>query len=312
MNFPFKLLPNKDFDVVGFGTNAVDYLIRVPEYPAFNSKIELDEYIQAAGGEVASTMVGLRRLGMKTAYVGRFGSDYEGEYGLRSLVGEGIDTTFAERVEGARTQIAFIMIDARNGERTIVWHRDEKLAYAASNVPIEVATRGKILHLTPHDTQACVRLARLAQAAGVIVSLDIDNVFDGVKELLPLVDIFLASREFPEKLVGINDERRALREISARFGCAVVGLTRGVAGSVVLAGDTFVETDAFDIPGGCVDTTGAGDAFRAGFLCGLLNEKSIEDSSRMANAVAALKCRGLGARAALPSQKELNMLLKNL
>ena len=75
MNFPFKLLPNKDFDVVGFGTNAVDYLIRVPAYPAFNSKIEVDEYIQAAGGEVASTMVGLRRLGMKTAYVGRFGSD---------------------------------------------------------------------------------------------------------------------------------------------------------------------------------------------------------------------------------------------
>ena len=65
MKFPFKLLSNRDFEAVGFGTNAIDYLIRVLEYPAFNSKIELDGYVQAAGGEVASTMVGLRRLGMK-------------------------------------------------------------------------------------------------------------------------------------------------------------------------------------------------------------------------------------------------------
>ena len=129
MKFPFKLLSNRDFDAVGFGTNAIDYLIRVPEYPAFNSKIELDGYVQAAGGEVASTMVGLRRLGMKTAYVGRFGGNYEGEYGLRSLADEGVDTELAARVGDARTQIAFILIDARNGERTIVWHRDKKLAY---------------------------------------------------------------------------------------------------------------------------------------------------------------------------------------
>ena len=310
MQFPFKLLPNSDFDAVGFGTNAVDYLIRVPAYPAFNSKIELDDYARAAGGEAASTMVGLRRLGMETAYVGRFGGDHNGEYGLRSLVDEGVDTTLTERISEARTQIAFILIDARNGERTIVWHRDKRLAYTHSNVPLKAATRGKILHLTPHDTRACVRLARLARDNGVIVSIDIDKVFDGVDELLPLVDILIASAEFPEKLFGIKDEHRALREIKAQFGCPVIGLTRGASGSVVLAEDSIIATPAFDIPGGCVDTTGAGDAFRAGFLFGLLTHESIEDSSRMANAVAALKCRGLGARATLPTTKQLTTLLK--
>ena len=312
MKFPFKLLSNRDFDAVGFGTNAIDYLIQVPEYPAFNSKIELDGYVQAAGGEVASTMVGLRRLGMKTAYVGRFGGDYEGEYGLRSLVDEGVDTELAARVGDARTQIAFILIDARNGERTIAWHRDKKLAYTESDVPLAAATRGKVLHLTPHDTKACVRLARLARENGGIVSIDIDNVFDGVDQLLPLVDIFIASAEFPEKLLGIKDEHRALREIKSRFGCSVIGLTRGAAGSVVLAEDSLIVTDAFDIPGGCVDTTGAGDAFRAGFLFGLLTQESIEESARIANLVAALKCRGLGARVALPTQRELRTLVKKL
>ena len=55
MQFPFKLPENKEFDVVGFGTNAVDYLVIVPEYPAFNSKIELTDYVQAAGGEIVFT-----------------------------------------------------------------------------------------------------------------------------------------------------------------------------------------------------------------------------------------------------------------
>src|SRR5687767_11822129 len=122
VNFPFNVLANNDFDVVGFGVNAVDYLIRVPEYPGFNSKVQLTSYSQAAGGEVASTLVGLRRLGMKTAYAGRFGSDAEGVFGLKSLVDEGVDITYAETVEGARTQIAFILIDDQSGERTVIWH----------------------------------------------------------------------------------------------------------------------------------------------------------------------------------------------
>lgn len=312
MIFPFKLLQDKDFDAVGFGTNAVDYLIRVSEYPAYNSKVELDGYVQAAGGEVASTMVGLQRLGMKTAYVGRFGDDREGEYGLRSLVDEGVDTAFAERVEDAKTQIAFILIDGRNGERTILWQRDKKLAYSEAEAPLKTATMGKVLHLTPHDAKACVRLAAAARAAGVVVSIDIDNVFDGIEELLPLVDIFMASADFPEKLFGIADPHLALREIRSRFGCPVIGLTRGDAGSIFLSGESLIETDAFAVPGGCVDTTGAGDAFRTGFLYGLLTNESIEDSARIANAVAALKCRALGARDGLPNLSEINMLLKNI
>lgn len=88
-----------------------------------------------------------------------------------------------------------------------------------------------------------------------------------------------------------------------------MGITLGAAGSVFYSGGAFIETPGFDLPGGCVDTTGAGDAFRAGFLAGVLGGESGETSARMANAVAALKCRGLGARSALPSNQELNMLL---
>lgn len=312
MNFPFELLPENDFDAVGFGTNAVDYLIRVAEYPAFDSKVELDEYIQSAGGEVASTMAGLQRLGMRTAYAGHFGSDREGEFGLQSLIDEGVDVTYAAIVPDARTQIAFVLIDGQSGERTVIWHRDAKLAYSQADAPVEAATRGRALHLTPHDTKACIRLAELARKAGVVVSADIDNIFDGIEELLPLVDVCLASEEFPEKLLGIPDKRTALREIKSRFGCPLTGLTLGVNGSMVLANDVIIETPSFSVPGGCVDTTGAGDAFRTGFLYGLLSGETVEHSARLANAGASLKCRALGARDALPTQSEMKTLLKNM
>src|SRR5260221_6863497 len=101
MQFPFKLKDDRKFDVAGFGTNAVDFLIQVPEYPVFNSKVELSEYFQAAGGEVATTMTGLQRLGLKTSYAGRFGSDTAGDFGIQTLRAEGVDLTYAEQIGGA-------------------------------------------------------------------------------------------------------------------------------------------------------------------------------------------------------------------
>jgi sulfofructose kinase len=312
MDFPFKLKSASDFDVVGFGTNAVDHLIRVAKYPAFNSKVELTDLTQAAGGEIASAMVGLTRLGMTSAYAGRFGDDREGVMGLTSLVDEGVDVRYAETVPGARTQIAFIIVDERNGERTIIWRRDAKLAYSAGDAPIEAAKRGRVLHMTPHDGAACLEMARAARSSGVIVSLDIDNVFEGIDELLPLVDICIASGDFPQRLTGTTDRRAALSEMVSRFGCPVMAMTLGASGSLGLCRDTFIESAGLGAPGGCVDTTGAGDAYRAGFLYGLLSGETVEKTLTIANAVAALKCRGSGARSALPTRDELKVFVKKL
>ncbi len=310
MQFSLKFSGKKEFDVVGFGTNAVDFLIVVPEYPEFNSKIALTDYVQAAGGEVATTVVGLSRLGLKTAYAGRFGTDANGDFGLQTLIDEGVNVRFAEKIAGARTQIAFIVIDERSGERTVIWHRDKQLSYGEQDAPIESATLGKILHFTPHDTRACLAMAREAKAKNTIISIDIDNVFDGIDELLPLVDIFISSAEFPEKLVGIADKKESLREIKRRFDCKIVGMTLGETGSLMLCDDQFIESKGFQVPNGCKDTTGAGDAFRVGFLYGLLKGESVETAAQMANAVAALKCRELGARTALPNNSELMELIE--
>ena len=170
MKFPIEPPANKPFDAVGFGLNAVDHLIVVPEYPEFDTKLRLIDHTQSAGGQTATAMVALRRLGLKTAYAGRFGSDAEGQFGLDTLKADDVNVDFAEVVAGARNQIAFITIDARSGERTIVWDRDDRLTYKPEEAPVEFGPLGCVLHLDAHDPPACVRIARAAKDAGTIVS----------------------------------------------------------------------------------------------------------------------------------------------
>lgn len=306
MRFPFKPPHEREFDAVGFGLNAVDHLVVVPAYPEFDTKVRLVEHARAAGGQAASAMAGLQRLGRSTAYAGRFGSDEAGRFGFEALKAEGVCVEAAEIVEGAQNQIAFIIIDARTGERTIMWDRDERLAYGEDETPRGFASRGRVLHIDAHDPRACIRLALEAREAGTIVSLDVDNIYDGLTDLLPHVDVLISSREFPKRLMGISEERAALVAAKSHLRAdAVVGMTLGERGAIVYHEGVFLESAAFRVPGGCRDTTGAGDAFHAGFLNAFLDGEEIESCLHTGCAVAALKCRALGARDALPVAQEL-------
>jgi sulfofructose kinase len=309
MRFPLPIPVNKQFDAVGFGLNAVDHLIVVPEYPAFDTKVRFTEYEKSAGGQTASAIVSLQRLGLKTAYAGRFGSDEDGRFGLRAIEYEGVNLDFAEVIEGADNQIAFIMIDSRSGERTIIWDRDDRLSYRADEAPVEIATKGRVLHIDAHDPPACTVMARAARDARVIVTADIDNIYEGLPDLLPLIDVLVTSAELPHRLTGISDERASLVELKARYGNAIVGITMGASGALIYCEGEFIESPAFEVPGGCRDTTGAGDAFHGGFIYAMLGGEDLETCMKLGNAVAALKCRSLGARAALPTADELNEFL---
>src|SRR4029453_1384472 len=131
--------------------------------------------------------------------------------------------------------------------------------------PRGFARRGRVLHIDAHDPRACAVVAREAREAGTIVSLDIDNIYEGLEELLPHVDVLVSSQEFPRRLTGVDNEHAALVEMKSMLrAAAVVAMTMGGRGAVVSHGGVFVESPAFAGPGGCHDTTGAGDAFHAG------------------------------------------------
>jgi sugar/nucleoside kinase (ribokinase family) len=306
-SFKINLPQEKPFEVVGLGLNAMDYLIAVPRYPAFNSKVSLSRYVLRPGGQVATAMVTLARLGCTTRYIGSVGSDDLGKQQLASLADAGVECSQVKVVEGAASQIAFIIIDERSGERTIIWGRDPRLVMQPHDLNRDAVTSGQILHLDGHDVAAATQAARWAQEENIPVIIDIDNLYPGAEELLPLVNFLVTSSEFPQRVTDTADRREALKKLKERYGNYFVAMTLGAEGALAYHEGEYIYSPGFQVE--CRDTTGAGDAFHGGFIYGLLKGMNIEDTLRLANAVAALNCRELGARGGLPRLAEVEQLL---
>src|SRR5262249_16300350 len=137
MEFGIDIPAGKPFDAVALGLNAVDHLVLVPQYPEFNTKIQFVEHRLTPAGQSATAMAALSRLGLKTRYIGNVGSDRLGRFQLESLVADAIDAAGVRIVEGAETQTAFIIVDQKSGERTVIWNRDSRLEIDPATIDLE-------------------------------------------------------------------------------------------------------------------------------------------------------------------------------
>ncbi|MEK6300247.1 MAG: PfkB family carbohydrate kinase [Acidobacteriota bacterium] len=308
MEFGIEIPHGKPFDAVALGLNAVDHLIVVPRFPEFNSKLPFLSHTLAPGGQSATAMVALARLGMRARYIGKVGSDDLGQFQINSLLSEGVESSGVRVVDSAESQTAFIIIDQATGERTILWHRDERLTITPDEVEFDMVTSGRVLLLDGHDVAASIRAAEYARRAGVPTVLDIDNYYDGAEELLPLIDFNICSSDFPSRATGETDLKRALKKLHEQSGSSFVTSTVGKYGVLAYFNGQYIHSPAFEVV--CRDATGAGDAFHGGFIYGLLNGLSVEETLTFANAVAALKCRAVGARTALPTLEEVTSFLE--
>ena len=297
------------YDVAGFGLNSVDLLAVVAEYPTSNSKQRLQRFVQLPGGQIATALVTCAKLGWRASYVGTFGSDALGTLSRNSLVEAGIDVAASRTMEGATNQFSIILVDARSGERTVLWDRHPDLTWDPNDVPRAAVTAGRILIVDCHETAAATQAARYAREAGVPTVIDVEKVRPGIAELLQQIDVIITAQDFPAALTGHEDLGRALETMAEEFPARLVCATLGEGGSLARCGGREIRTPAFQVD--CVDTTGAGDVFRGAFVAGCLKgpDADVEDILTYANAVAALNCRALGARGGIPTPQEVDELL---
>ena len=300
----------RSFDAVGFGLNMTDLLVVLERFPQSDSKQPIRRRAYSPGGQAASAMVACARLGWRTRYVGCFGDDENGRRGRSSLADEGVDVGACRVAADTPNGLSVILVDERNGERTVLWSRAAGLRLGPDDVDPAAVCAGRALLVDCHDTAASTAAARHARRAGVRTLIDVERVRDGIDALLAEIDVIITARDFPAALTGEGRPGAALRAIRDAYRPALVCMTLGAEGSLALLGDVEVRTPAFRVP--VVDTTGAGDVFRGGFIAGWLragDAAEVEDLLRYANAVAALKCRGLGAREASPTAAEVDALL---
>lgn len=291
-------------DVVGFGENSVDLIATVRTLPPPDGKGRLDDLITLPGGQIATAMLGCARLGLEAQYVGSFGADRHGEIGKAALTAAGVDIARCRTI-AVPTRTALILVETDRQSRFVLARRDDDLDWPAGGVPVDVVAATKMLLVDATDVPASIAMATAARAAGTTTMADVDTQVPGLDRLLALTDILVVSSAF------VSDIRHLHRDSGAR----VVVATLGPDGAVAWDGSNEHYSPGFVVP--VVDTTGAGDAFRAGMIASLLApELRTKDLGEpwtkvldFANACAALNCRAVGAQAGLPTRAEVAALV---
>ena len=303
--------PGRSFDVVTLGLNSLDIVAVVANHPVAGGKTRVERLAQLPGGQSASAAVGCARLGWRTRYIGTYGEDDAARVGIESLERDGVDTSLVRKIPGATSHTSLVLVDGRSGDRTVIWYRDPLLAMSAEDVPVDAVRDARVLLVDDHEPLAATVAAAAAREAGVRTVIDVEKLRPGTEELLQHITIIIAAESFPSELTGHSDLGAALREMARRFEPSLTCATLGPRGSLSLMDGKEVRTPAFDVH--VVDTTGAGDAFRAGFIAGWLRsgaDPNVHDVLRYAHGVAALNCRGLGARDGLPRHEEVRELIR--
>ena len=221
-------------DIVGVGLNATDTIIRLPHFPAFNSKVEFRVSEVLPGGQVASAMVACSKWGLKTRYVGKIGDDSSGLLQQAEMQRAGVEAHWVV-VPNCQSQSSFILVDEATGERTVLWKRDPRLELLPQEIRKEWVVRSRLLHVDGHDCAGAAAAASWAREAHIPVTADLDNLYPGVEALLENVDYAISSLDFPARLCGEQDLFVSLPRIAARFGCRLAAATLGADG--VLAWD---------------------------------------------------------------------------
>jgi len=265
------------------------------------------DFQEACGGSAANAVVGLARLGLKTGFIGKVANDREGRLLLDDFKKENVDTSGIIVSEGGRSGVVMGYVDQR-GERALYVDPGVNNSLEFDEINLEYASRTKFLHLTSFvgekPFQAQKKLVK--KLPDVKISIDPGALYakKGLTPLRPIIRrTFVA---FPNgielKLLTGQDYKKG-SEILMKEGVSIVAVKLGKKGCYVTDGRESHLIKPYKVS--IVDTTGAGDAFCAGFLCGLIENKDLYECGRLGNFVASRCITKIGARTGLPRPSDL-------
>ncbi|ESX60310.1 carbohydrate kinase [Mesorhizobium sp. LSHC422A00] len=296
MNRPVKLL--------SVGALTLDTILRVETLPTHQGKFIASDGIQIASGMATSAACAARRLGAEVFLWASAGGDAVGDQLLAGIEAEGVDCGFVRRVEGARSALAAILVDA-HGERIIVPFYDPKAQADPEAVPVADLSGFDAVLVDVRWPGAAALALTAARDAGCPAILDADTApVEVLERLLPLASHIVASETAARIVCGhALDPETACADLASRTD-VFVAVTGGAAGSWW-----------HDRSAGCVrhiaapkikavDTLAAGDVFHGAFAVALAETMPIEQALRFASAAAALKCQRFGGRLGAPNRDE--------
>lgn len=292
--------------VVGY--NAFDVIVPVGDLPRPDEKLQVPGIISGGGGPGATAAVALARLGARVRLMTPLTDDVFGRIQRDELESAGVDLGLCPLIKGRASPQAVILVDEVRGHRTILWSRGDLPGLPARLADPQLVDGVDLLYTDGHEGEVSIRLAGAARDRGVPVVMDAGSVRAWSSRLVGCCTDVVSSQGFAPVLTGCPAPLEALRALRD-LGPRQVAMTFGRDGVLGLADDRLVAVPAFDVP--VIDTTGAGDAFHAGYAFARAVGLEFLDCLDWGCAVAGLKCRDWGGRRGLPSLSEARALLKS-
>jgi len=280
-----------------------DITLRVDRLPEPDGEAVVERERGAGGGSAANVAAGLAGLGVDATLLGSVGEDQAGTDAIAELEASGVDCGPIRRVADGQTATKYLAVDG-DGEVMVFGRDGVNEAFRAGHLPEEILAAADHLHLTSQRPATAARLVERAADAGVTVSFDPGRRVGSrdYSDALSRADVvFLNDREAAGALGSALGEtlEDALRCRPAGFGAGerTLVLKHGPRGAEVRTPDGTTTHPGFAVE--VADTTGAGDAFAAGFIATHLRGEAIEAALAAANACGAIAARSLGARSEL-------------
>lgn len=298
--------------VACLGIMVADVVARpVVELPERGRLTLVDKMGLYTGGCATNTGISLTKLGMEVGVLGAVGEDGFGDFILHELGRHGVDSRGVRRKSDTNTSATMAMVEP-DGERRFLHYLGANGELSQADVDMSLVEEAAILHIAGAlvmpgiDGEPTADILRQAKDKGLTTSFD--TVWDAqgrwmelVEPCLPYVDVMLPSLTEARMITG-KERPEDVAEVFMRYGVGIVGLKMGEAGSYVRTKDVELRVPPYVVE--MVDATGAGDAFVAGFLTGLLQGWDLERTARLANAVGALCVTAMGAVTGVRSLEE--------
>jgi len=294
-------------DVICFGALNVDKLYKVKRIASADEESEILDFKEAPGGSAANTAVGLAKLGVKTGFIGKIATDREGELLIRSFINEGVNTDGIVVSPHGRSGQVIGFVDER-GERALYVDPGVNNSLDFDEIDLDYASQTDLLHLTSFVGEKSFQSQKklVEEIPEISVTIDPGMIYarKGLAELRPLIERCLAffPNEHELKLLTGKDYREGA-EILLKEGVKIVAVKLGAQGCYVTDGEEAHLIEPFKVE--VVDSTGAGDAFCAGFIYGMIRNKTLRECGILGNFVASRTLMKMGARNGLPTREEL-------
>lgn len=298
-------------DVTCVGAVVADVIVRPVDRWPERGRLQLVEGIELhSGGPAHTAAVALAKLGVSTALVGRVGADPFGAFLIDTLDRHGIENR-VQQDDAAATSITVVAVGS-GGDRSFMHYTGANGRVIAGDVDDALLGRTRFLHLGGYfllhslDGAAAAGLLQRGRSAGCRTSVDLawdaqGRWMSALAPCLPSLDVLFGNRDELAAVTG-EGSPAAIASILRRRGVQVVAVKLGEEGAYV-EGETWRgRLPALAVE--AVDTTGAGDAFCAGFLACLLWGCDLEEASRFANAAGAMCVTAVGGTAGVGTREE--------